>query len=45
MFFNLEPLVSVIAASVILKEFLSLVQMSGAFLVLAALVITALRKR
>lgn len=43
MFFNIEPLVSLVAASIILNELLSPIQMSGAALVLAALVITAWR--
>ncbi|MBT4890359.1 MAG: DMT family transporter [Rhodospirillales bacterium] len=43
MFYNAEPLVSIIAACVILGEILSPVQISGATLVIAALVITAWR--
>lgn len=45
MYFNLEPVISVIAAAVLLGEMLTPVQGTGALLVLAALMLSAWRER
>lgn len=45
MYFNLEPVVSVIAAAILLGEMLTPIQGTGALLVLAALMLSAWRER
>jgi len=45
MYFNLEPVVSVVAAGVLLSEMLMPTQGAGALLVLAALILSAWRER
>jgi len=45
MYYNLEPVVSVIAAGLLLSELLTPMQITGALLVLAALTLSAWRER
>ena len=45
MFFNIEPLVSIVTAIILLGESLTVVQVSGAAMVLAALVLSAWRNQ
>jgi len=45
MYYNLEPVISVIAAGLLLSELLTPLQLTGAMLVLAALILSAWRER